>query len=359
MHWICGPARPAWVEPAPDSTRIWFRTSDSAQPIGSLQASNGDLYVYGWVGHVSDVAPSQMMPLVLRVDPGGRILDTLEYRGDRFGRVASMVANDDVLAIVPTWTTVRDDTLALNRLQADGTWRTRCVVLDKVFGATLLSGGSHFLVPAPNGVVHRYGASCTVEWTYDMPGAGRLGDFAETASGDIIALGSLHGEEKDVVGIALLGPNGEERWRVAYMRRDGERTRALHVVALGEEIAIAGESGASLFVTRFDASGNVLWERDYTSGDVHVVALTGHPDGGLSVAYGRERRQHILDAEIFRLSPEGDCVWRIHFGDRVRNSRIRDLLVLQDGRLAAVGFVNRANQIGAFQDLLVEIYERP
>lgn len=132
----------------------------------------------------------------------------------------------------------------------------------------------------------------------------------------------------DNLWMLRLGPDGELKWRRDLPDESGEYDRYIFNMPQAEDggfYAVGKARGredalhSRGFIIRFDAQGNVLWQRRYGSGQasvLHNVRLL--PDGGL-LGIGRTNDtvdKHVA-AWVVRIGPEGDILWEKTFGDYI------------------------------------------
>ena len=111
----------------------------------------------------------------------------------------------------------------------------------------------------------------------------RVNSFAQTADGSIAATGTSRafGDEYGM-SVALIGPQGENRWLRIYGRGRGD---VIHPTADGGYIVLGSVGvigGDETLIVKFDANGAVQWQRQYAAGRLNSIMQTA--DGGYMAA---------------------------------------------------------------------------
>lgn len=311
-------------------------------------------------------------PLLLRVSPEGRIEDTAVYRDIGYGDALAAVPLEDELGVlVRHEKEIAQSHLTLYRTRLNGARQEAVIRLpESPYGHSLLrtrDGG--FLVVlsrarAGGDDLVKLDKDDRVSWTYRMPAAQHVVSAAESPDGDVFVLGV--GSDAHSNELARLRPDGRESWRRSYGGETVWGTTIVVAVTDGAAVLgrrFEGEPGdESLVITRFDAAGDIEWERTYATGDVYAGAITGFDDGTIVFAYAKrfgEVGTDALRSFVVRTSPDGEEEWREPFGPRKGTTEVRTIIPLSDGRIAAVGHT-MPERIGGFGgdpfDILAAFY---
>ncbi len=141
------------------------------------------------------------------------------------------------------------------------------------------------------------------------------------------------------VGTALKTDfQGNREWQRRY---EGNFMPASVVQLLDGGYAIAGRSGAGLWVARLDAQGNTLWSRDYdfTDAQVQSMNIERAPDGQLLLGGALQEDAPSLDTGPWaaRLDLAGDALWARRYGQSDVEEDILGMAATGDGGLILVG----------------------
>lgn len=108
-------------------------------------------------------------------------------------------------------------------------------------------------------------------------------------------------------------------------------------------------------VLRFDAGGDLIWERDYGGKGVEWAEfLQALPDGGMVVVGATNSRgEGETDGWVFRLDPSGEVLWDQTFGG-ARRDRIDAVSALPDGGFVVSGDTESAGD-GPFDGWVIRL----
>src|SRR5712691_6016269 len=139
---------------------------------------------------------------------------------------------------------------------------------------------------------------------------------------------------------------------------DGEDGQGVAVAPDGH-IYVAGvgprpgavSGGADTVLLKLDPSGNLLWQRAYSAGDIVDArgGVTVGPDNSIYVAGAiTEPRTFDLDALLVKFTPAGDLAWDRSWGGGSSGEDASDVVVSADG--TTVFLVGSTNSFGAGSD---------
>lgn len=299
-------------------------------------------------------------PLLLHVTPEGLVEDAAVYRDIGYGSALAAVPFENELGVlVQHDKEIAQSHLTLYRTRLNGARQEAVIRLpESPYGRSLLrtrDGG--FLVvlsrvTASGDDLVKLDEDNRVSWTYRMSSAQIVVSAAEAPNGDVLVLGV--GNDARSNELARLRPNGHERWRRSY---GGDTFWGTTIVAPVADGAVvlgtrfgAEPEGESVVVSRFDAAGDIEWERTYATGGVYAGAITGFDDGGIVFAYAEvygETGIGRLRSYVVRASPDGEEEWREPFGPRKGTTYVSAIIPLSDGRIVAVGDTG-PDRIGGF-----------
>jgi hypothetical protein len=117
-------------------------------------------------------------------------------------------------------------------------------------------------------------------------------------------------------------------------------------VVVGQTHSIGAQAQA--FLSRFDASGSLLWSKAYPAGGM-LTDVKELPDGSLLLL---GNRGDMLDAEdilLIKADASGEVVWAKYYGEANQEERAGKLSLLSNGELLIIG----ASGAAPFDDLLV------
>ncbi len=328
------------------SRETLYRTPLVDYAHGAAVLPNGDFLVYGYTeGRIGSGEWNNAFPLQLFMRANGSIADTVVYRNIRYGEVLGAAPfGNGVAVLVDSVLRVRGsepNSLRIHLLQADHSLGKVLFSVEDVFTpihplvATADNGLLLAFFPrhrADDGLI-KINAAGEIAWTYD-----RVGYVDVTEDGDILVLGDRN---NDQFAVARLSPDGQVRWQKNY----GGAGSVVVIAAVQDGATVLGHGIVSTLrtnvLTKIDRDGKLLWQRSYNESMFPSEALTALPDGGF--VFGRsklektDRRDYGGEAEIVRLNPEGDVLWRHPFGPAEATTFIVRILVLPDKQIAVVG----------------------
>ena len=184
-----------------------------------------------------------------------------------------------------------------------------------------------------------------------------------------MAAGSTGSDDLDVVGfhgnvdawLIKLDSNGIVEWQRCSGGSGVEEIRSIRqtmdngYVAIGYTTSSDGDVAvpigiSAIWVIRFDALGNILWERTYggsggqkgwrieetSNGDFNILAESTSTDGPMTDNHSENMGMDIWFA---RLAANGDLLWSKCLGGTGADSA-RDMVVLASGDILLVGITN-------------------
>lgn len=156
--------------------------------------------------------------------------------------------------------------------------------------------------------------------------------------------------------------NGTQLWSeinsttVSNFYYGGAKTTA-GFIAVGGTFNNAGGTEFDHYITNFDSSGNILWnKRCGTTGSdwsyaVHPVSSGGFIVAGVSVV----NTEGSSDMNIFKLDNSGNTVWNYNYGG-AQYERPSSILETPEGNFVVAGYTNVGDSVNVInQDLLFEI----
>jgi len=191
--------------------------------------------------------------------------------------------------------------------------------------------------------VHQGYAQLAIEWQKQIGGSKE--DLAtaiiQTSDGGFIAFGDSQSDDGDASGghgvsdiwVVKMDPNGAIEWQRMYGGSSGEFGRAIlptkdggyifSGLAYSNDGDISNQIGtADCWVVKIDASGNIEWEKSYSSGGVSEPSeIVQAEDGGYVVAASGS----IQDFWFFKIDGQGNLEWEKFYGGskQERLSKIR------------------------------------
>lgn len=161
-----------------------------------------------------------------------------------------------------------------------------------------------------------------------------------------------------------LDPRGEVLWDKTFGGARKDRIDAVRALPDGGfvvsgETESAGDGPFDGWVIRFDAGGNVLWERTYGgAGRDEARFIDALSDGGFAVAgLTTSRGAGDEDAWIVRLDAAGEVVWEATVGGAALD-RALELRETADGGIVAVGITHSRGDPGDADALAFELDRR-
>ena len=169
------------------------------------------------------------------------------------------------------------------------------------------------------------GGLCTLDLTFIPGSAGQKSALLSIASND--PYNTVH-------SIILTGAGGDiQNSAFIYRTEEDERFYCMDTLSSGN-IILGGGTGASSCVVVIDQSGNIVWQKNFTSGStgdaIHAVRELW--DHSLIVAGTVSSHYHW----IARLDPNGEIIWQKQ-PENDYYGAIHDVILTSDSNLVAVG----------------------
>ena len=156
----------------------------------------------------------------------------------------------------------------------------------------------------------------------------------------------------NVVWKKHFGGSGSDQFRAVTATSDGGFVAVGYSTSFGngDWTGVTGRGGGDAIIVKFDASGNVIWKKNF--GGVYsdsFYSVTATPDGGF-VAAGQSLTESFgngdwtgvtgrggEDATIVKFDSDGNVVWKKNFGGS-GNDLFHAVTATSDGGFVAVGY---------------------
>lgn len=185
-------------------------------------------------------------------------------------------------------------------------------------------------------------------WTRIWPGpeVTWIGHVLELQNGDLLISGSnapAAGSSSHPY-IARLSPGGIDLWDLTF--GTAGRSAAVAIETPNGDLVVGGRGNGGAVVLKMDASGSILWEREFGPGDYldeEITALALLSDGSIA-ACGKSTKafdpliQQREDMLVGRISPTGSVLWSTTtFGDNNTGESAEAVLIGPNDTLITVG----------------------
>jgi uncharacterized delta-60 repeat protein len=186
------------------------------------------------------------------------------------------------------------------------------------------------------------------ERTWGGPDVDEAEDVAVASDGSVYVTGttlSFGVGDRDAF-LLKFAPDGSLEWQRTY--GTARVTPFLRADEFADGVAagpdgsayVTGQSGASIFVVKFDAFGNLVWQRLWGQNGDFVSGVEVSADGSVYVAGGSfVRGAGHADVLLVKFTAAGDVLWAKTWGGASTDSA-HDLAIGSDGSIYVAGETN-------------------
>jgi uncharacterized delta-60 repeat protein len=256
--------------------------------------------------------------------------------------LAAGTAQGQTLLTETTWGGTGSDVAEAVATSADGS--------SYVVGITDSFAVDEFGQPSPRIFVVKFAADGSLAWQrvwngMTVRGLGRP-DVAVSSDGSVYVTGVSVNNGNDAV-LLKFGADGTLQWERTWGGTSSDESLAVATAADGS-VYIAGTatsfgpSSAGLFVVKFDAAGNLMWQRVSDGAAGNAVAVGS--DGSVYAAGTTPRPDQIgnFDILVLKITSDGSLVWqRTYTAGEVVDPRGR-MTTAPDGSIVLAGAIQAA-----------------